>query len=44
MTWYVWKWWRLALADSSTAHHATDADGTWARVVGGFYVLTRRRP
>jgi hypothetical protein len=44
MTWYEWKFWRLAWAPwGSTADSAMDDDGRWKRVVSGLFVLTWRR-
>jgi hypothetical protein len=43
VTWYRWRWWRVAWTHRSDgAWCALDDRGYWVRLVRGLYVLTER--
>lgn len=42
MTWYRWRWWRIALSPSR-AGIMWDGTGRWRHVLGPVWVLTDRR-
>lgn len=40
MTWYKWKWWRIARSRNTGV--ITDGDGRWVNILPGLFLLTVR--